>query len=115
MIPRLIIGLVLLIHGFVHLQVWIRGMPTAGRHNARHSWLLGDARAIFGALAIAAAVPLMASGAGYALDQSWWAYAAIAGGGISLLLMVLVFNRWLLLGIALSAAAIGLALRDLAG
>lgn len=114
MILRVAVSVLFVVHGFVHLRVWWWGMPQAGGFDARHSWLIGDARAISIGLAVTAGLTLMAAGAGYFLDQDWWAYAALTGGTVSILLMVLVFNPWLLLGIALSAAAIGLGARDLA-
>jgi hypothetical protein len=65
-------------------------------------------------LAVVSSALLGVAGAGIMARQDWGAYLALAGGVASTLLLLLVFNRWLLLGLALNAIVIALALRAIA-
>ena len=106
-------GVLLLVHGFVHLRVWVWGGTGDGSPDPRHSWLIGDARVVASALAVLAAALLAIAGVGALADQDWAALVAIAGGVVSVALLVLVFNRWLLLGLAFDLAVIAIAARAL--
>lgn len=46
---------------------------------------------------------LVLAGIGFLAHQSWWGVFGIAAGAVALVLMVRVFNLWLLAGIAISA------------
>ena len=108
---RVVVGTLLAIQGFVHLRLWT---VAGGRGpDPRHSWLLGNLGRVASTVGVAVGIALLASGAGYALEQDWWAPLAIVAGVASIALMVLVFNRWLLLGIALSAAVVAFGLAGL--
>jgi hypothetical protein len=105
-----VVGLILLMHAFVHMRVWIWGMPGAGAHDAHRSWLLPNARAASRILAVLAAAMLAAAGAGALAGQSWWPLAALAACLVSTALIALVFNRWLTLGLAVNAVVAALAI-----
>lgn len=56
MVLRLLVGVLMLIHGFVHLRLWLWGIgETLDPH---HSWLTSDARSVSIALAVLAGVTL---------------------------------------------------------
>ena len=108
---RLLVGVLLLMHGFVHLRLWLWGIgKTLDPH---HSWLISDARSVSIALAVLAGVMLGAAGFMALARQDWWPSVAIAGSLVSAALIVLVFNRWLSLGLAIDALVIALAARDI--
>jgi hypothetical protein len=45
-------------------------------------------------------------GIGLFAHQDWWQAAAIAGAALSLLLLVLFFNPWITVGVAINVAVI---------
>lgn len=110
MLLRIAVAVLLFVHGFVHLRVWWWGFPQSP-FDPRRSWLIGETRAVSVALAVLAGALLMLAGAGYLTQQDWAAYTAIGGSLLSLVLIVLVFNPWLLLGLAIDVAVIALAVR----
>ena len=56
--------------------------------------------------AIAAALGFVLAGIGVVGHQTWWAGFGIGAGALALLLMVVYFNPWLFVGIAISAAIV---------
>jgi hypothetical protein len=108
-------GLLLLVHALVHLRVWVWGGIGEAAADAHHSWLLGDARGVASVLAVVAAALFAVAGVGTLLEQDWAPLVAIGGGVTSIVLVALVFNRWLLVGLALDIAVIALAVRALSG
>ncbi|WP_411575258.1 hypothetical protein [Streptomyces fradiae] len=109
---RLLAVILLLTHGWVNIQVWA-ARPRPGSEppfDPGHSWALAAAGAperparsaaralavLTGALAVVAGVALIA-GAG------WWAPVAAVSAVCGLVLKLLWFNPWLLLGVALDA------------
>lgn len=113
MLLRVVIGGLLMVHGFAHLRVWAGTALARAEHAPHRSWLVGDARPASTALAVLAGGLLIGAGAGYPLEQVWWAYAALSGSAVSIALMALVFNRWFVLGLAIDALVVALALRDI--
>lgn len=113
---RLVIGGFLIVHGLIHAAIWlpqafqVRATATADApFDPGHSWLISRgsvdvARWSSLTLAILAVVFLVAAGVGLWLGLSWWSPAAIIGSLISLLLFVLFFDPWLVLGIAIDLA-----------
>ncbi len=108
---RIVVGVALLAHGFVHFRAW--WMPMPGSSNLRRSWLIGEATGVSVGLATVAAIAFAAAGGGLIADQGWWPQVALAATGLSMVLIVLVFNRWLLLATALNALVAWYALRAL--
>lgn len=110
MLLRIAVAVLLFVHGFVHLRVWWWGFPQSP-FDPRRSWLIGEARAVSVALAVLAGALLIVAAIGYATGQDWSAYAAIGGSLVSIVLIILVFNPWLLLGVAIDVAIVALAVR----
>jgi hypothetical protein len=54
-------------------------------------------------IALVAAAGFVLTAVGFITQQAWWAFSGVAAGAVALLLMTLVFNPWLLAGIAISA------------
>lgn len=104
-------GLFLIAHGLVHVGVWSPKRQPDVPFDAVHSWLLGDRPAAFWRLAIAACVLFVAAGILVLADADLGAAIAVAGAAISLLLVVLTFNRWFFAAIAINVGilVIGLA------
>ncbi len=112
MLLRLAVGSLLFVHGFVHVRLWLWGV---GSGPPNRSWLFGEVRAASVALAILAGTALTAAGLGAVAGQNWWPNVALAGSLVSVVLIVLVVNRWLSIGLAIDAILIGLALRSSGG
>lgn len=106
-------GLFLMAHGLVHAGIWCTPFdPAKAPFDPRHSWLAerlglaGPARGLSVALALAAAVLFLASGAAVLAGTAWAGAAAVTAAAVSLLLTALVFNRWLSLNVLINAAII---------
>jgi hypothetical protein len=96
-------------HGFVHVAVWAMPKPAEDAKapfDPGYSWLLGSARPIAVVLAVVAG-SLFLVGAGGAFAQSdWWRAVVVIASIVSIGLMTLYFNPWLIAGWALSAGLI---------
>ena len=103
-----IFGGFLIAHGLIHPAVWSTPKPTDDKapFNPSHSWLLGNVRGLASALAITVAVLYVIAGIGVFVEASWWQALTVATSVVSLALMLLTFNPWLLAGIAIDAALI---------
>jgi hypothetical protein len=112
---RWLFGGFLVAHGLIHIAIWTLPKPTDQKapFDPNRSWLLGDVRGLSKALAITVAALYVVAGVGVFLETSWWQALTVAISAISLALMVLTFNPWLLAGIAIDATLIvGIAFFD---
>jgi len=100
----IVAGLFLIAHGLVHLAVWLPEPKDDAPFDSRHSWLIGDARRVGGALAVAACALLAVAGILVLSGASAGAGLAVVGAGISLALVVLTFHPWLLGAVAIDVA-----------
>jgi hypothetical protein len=103
-------GLFLIAHGLVHAAVWLAPPAPDAPFNPRHSWLIGDATAAARALAVTAGVLLALAGTLLVFDAGSPGAFAVAGAGVSLVLVVLTFNRWFVFAVAINIAIIVVAL-----
>jgi hypothetical protein len=104
-------GLFLIAHGLVHLGVWLAPVKDDAPFDPRQSWILGEAGAVSRILAIVAAALLITAGVLVLGDGG--AALAVAGAAVSLLLIVITFNRWLLGAVAINIAIVILAAGEL--
>lgn len=88
----------LIAHGLVHLAVWAMPKPKDQRapFDPATSWLFGEQRTLALTMALTATAVLVAAGLGLWVYADWWRPVAVTGLAISLVLMVLYFNPWLL-------------------
>jgi hypothetical protein len=96
-------------HGLVHIAVWVMPKPVDGKEppfDVAHSWLLGDARTLAISLATVAAALFVLAAVGVFGHADWWQTVAVVAGGVSIGLMTLFFNPWLVAGWGLSAGLI---------
>lgn len=106
---RLIFLALLVAHGLVHIGVWAMPMPADGkepRFDTAHSWLLGDARKLAISLAVVSAALFAIAALGLFGHADWWRAMAVVASGVSLGLMTLFFNPWLLAGWGLNVGLI---------
>jgi hypothetical protein len=106
---RFVLLAFLVAHGLVHIGVWAMPKPADGQRppfDPAHSWLLGDARTLAISLAVASAALFAIAALGLSGHADWWRAMAVVASGVSLGLMTLFFNPWLLAGWGLSAALI---------
>lgn len=101
---RLVMGGFVLAHGVVTAAIWVAPKAPDTPFEPAHSWLLGDSRRLSALLAAAAGVGLVLTGVGVLADQGWWAGLGAASATLAIVLMLLYFNHWLVLGIAISAS-----------
>lgn len=93
---RILLGLFFLAHGFVHAR-W------------RTSWLLSYAgestlRGLSSILLVLVAVGFFATGVAVFVQQGWWRTLAVVSSIVSLLVLGLLWNRGLVVGIAVDVA-----------
>ena len=112
-------GLFLLAHGLVHVGIWCAPYdPAKAPYDPRHSWLTArpglavSARRFSVMLAMAAAVLFLISGVAVIAGAAWAGAVAISGAVVSLLLTILVFNRWLSFNLLINIAIIGVVLAN---
>ena len=107
-------GLFLVAHGLIHAGIWCTPLdPAKAPFDPRHSWLAarlglaGPARRFSVMLALAATVLFVISGLALISNAPWAGAVAITAAGVSLLLTVLVFHRWLSFSLFINIAIIG--------
>jgi hypothetical protein len=89
------IGLLLIIHGFAHWKV----NTLWGTRPDAQSWLLGRSGASVGtALWVTALVSLLVAGFAAAFQLGWWRPLTVVATIVSLVVLVLFWNRRLLIG-----------------
>ncbi|HSD48817.1 MAG TPA: hypothetical protein VLE71_03200 [Actinomycetota bacterium] len=107
---RVIVGLFLVAHGLVHLLYMVprREDDPSYPFVPEDRWFaralgLGPsaAKAVAGTLAAACAIAFVISAVALLASADLWEPAAVVGAAISLVLMLLFFHRWLLIGIAI--------------
>lgn len=118
---RLFIGILIILHGLVHPIMAVVPQPTEEQSDDNppviggfwtQSWLLGDDSTVKGAIytlaALTAAVFLVA-GIGFMGSQTWAKPALLAGTGLSLLLLIVFWDIYLVVGIVIDALMISAA------
>jgi len=100
--PR-IIGLLIIAHAVITGVVWTAPLLPDAPFNPGHSWLLGDSRPIAAATSLILALALAATGIGLLLNQPWWAPLGLATGAAAATSILVYFNLWLSLAIAINA------------
>jgi hypothetical protein len=103
---RWVAGAFIVAHGLVTAGIWSVPAKDDAPFQATHSWLLGDVKWLATAVAIAAALGFVLAGVGFVGHQTWWAGFGIAAGALAVLLMVVYFSPWLIVGIAISVAIV---------
>ena len=99
-------GIFLIAHGLVHLAVWLPRPAADAPFDPGRSWLIGEAGSLTRPLALVACGILVLSG--LLLLPGTWAGAALAvtGASVSLALVLLTFNRWLTVAVAIDVAIV---------
>lgn len=115
---EILAGLFLIVHGLVHLAVWLPDYNSdTSPFDARRSWALaaiglGSARrAMAVGVAVACAVSFAVAGAGVLAGAGWAAGLAMATASLSLLLSGIWFHPWLLFNMGINVAIIAVASR----
>ena len=118
----LVVGF-LLAHGLVHLAVWLphpepepaKPPPFVPDHSALLTAVRVPAptrRRVSEVLAVATAAVMVVAALGVALGQEWAIGAAVLGATLGLVLKLVFFDPWLLVGITLDLLVLSLALAD---
>lgn len=102
-------GLFLIAHGLVHVAVWVAEPKDDAPFDPRRSWLIGDARRPARRGAIGACVLLVVAGA-LTLAGAAVPAVTVAGATVSLVLVLVTFNRWLLAAVAINVAIVAVTL-----
>jgi hypothetical protein len=97
-------GLFLVVHGLIHVAIWVPRLPKDAPFDAHHSPMFGDVRGAAAALAVLAAGGFVVSGISYLAGQDWWAPAALGAAAVSIVLLILTFTPWWLLALVIDAA-----------
>lgn len=102
-------GIFLVLHGLLHLAVWLPPPAADAPFDPRRSWLLGDATQIARPLAILASALFVTAGF-LLLGDSNADTIVILASIVSALLVVLTFNRWLVGALLIDCAIVVIAL-----
>jgi hypothetical protein len=105
-VVRVILGALIICHGLITVLIWGAPPSEGAPFNPSHSWALGDRRAAAVVLAAAAGIGFVLVGVGVLGRAGWWPGWAIAAGALAVILMILYFNAWLVVGLAISAAVL---------
>lgn len=118
----LVVAAFLLVHGLIHLAVWLPQPNTAATSgqagppfDPHHSWLLStkspdiSGRGPAVACAVLYAISALAVAMQIEASATVW---VIAAAGLGLILKIVYFNPWLLFGIALDAGILVVALSE---
>jgi hypothetical protein len=86
----------LIAHGVVHVAIWVspRSQNRKAPFDPAHSWLVGVQRPLSIVLALVTAALLIGAGVGLWAHAEWWRPVAAISLAMSLVLMILYFNRW---------------------
>ena len=98
----------LIAHGLIHSAIWTvpKQKDQKAPFDPGHSWLLGDRRSVALIVALVAGVLFVSAGVGLWAHADWWRPVAVAGAGVSLVLIALYFSAWLILAVALDVGLI---------
>ncbi|HEY6738154.1 MAG TPA: hypothetical protein VI076_04840 [Actinopolymorphaceae bacterium] len=109
---RVLLGLFLIVHGWIHYGVWLSRQESMAFDPGR-SWLLSRRGVSDGvqrnlAIAVAMLVGVVFAIAGIALLAGWgfWRPTTIIGAVVSLALVVTYFSPWLSLALVIDVAMI---------
>jgi hypothetical protein len=103
---RWVVGLFLIVHGLIHVVIWTMPRAPGAPMDVDHSPLFGDVRVAATVLAVTTGAGFMASGAAHVFQQDWWAVVAFASALASVLLLLLTFTPWWLLGLAIDVVIV---------
>lgn len=96
----------LIVHGLVHLTVWLAPASPDAPFRVDHSWLLGSGETphrVSVALAVSAAAVFVAAGIALLFGAAVWLPLAVTASAIGLAVALLYFNPWLLIDIGINA------------
>ena len=113
---RTAIGIFIILHGLVHPIMAVVPQPMEEQTASAPpvfggfwttSWLLGDGptvKTLIYVLSALVALVLIAAGIGFIGSQPWTEIAWLAGTVLSLLLIIVFWNNWLVVGVAIDLA-----------
>lgn len=101
-----IFGALIVAHGLITTAIWALPAGKDAPFDASHSWLLGDLRAVSVVCGIFVGLAFVTTGVGLLGHFGWWPGAAVVAGLTGAALMVLWFNAWLTLGLAINIAVL---------
>lgn len=101
--PRFI-GWLIIAHAVITGAVWMVPLLPDAPFNPSQSWILGDSRSVAGPTSLILALALAATGIGLLLNQTWWAPLGLVAGAVAAVFVLVYFNPWLSVAIAINAA-----------
>ena len=112
---RWLAGLFLIAHGLLHFAIWGPPKPKDVPFDAHHSFMFGNVRAVATILAVLAGVAFAVAGVAYLSGQDWWAPLALVASGVSILLMLVTFTPWWIIGLIINVVIAVVAWRTTRG
>jgi len=97
------VGGLIIAHALITGVVWTAPLLPDAPFNPGHSWLLGDSRPFAAPASVALALALAGTGIGLLLNQPWWAPLGLAAGAVAAVFILIYFNPWFSLAIAINA------------
>ena len=104
-----VIAALLIAHALIHVAIYAPPTAADAPFDPGHSWLVAGprrARPLLLTLAYFAATAFAVAGVALVSHVEWWRLPAVIGAGSSLALLVLFFNPWLTVGVAINVAVI---------
>jgi len=95
-------GWLILVHAVITAAVWTAPLLPDAPFNPGHSWLLGDSRTISAPTGLLLGLGLAATGIGLLSGQPWCAPVGLATGAAAAIFVLIYFNPWLCLAVAIN-------------
>lgn len=109
-----ILGLFVVAHGLVTAAIWAIPAGENVPFDASHSWLLGDVREISAVFGVIVGAAFIATGVSVLGHFDWWSHSAVVTGAAGAVLIIVWFDPWLSMGLAISLAVLLTGLRSVA-
>ncbi len=99
-----VFGIAVIAHGIITGIIWGVPLPADAPFDAANSWLLGASRPVAATVGLIVAAAFIAAGIATLSGASWWPWLAVIAGALGAVFMVVYFDKWLIAGVAISAA-----------
>jgi hypothetical protein len=109
-VVELVLGSFVVAHGLVTAGIWLAPGNDDAPFDPAHSWLLGEARRAAIVIGFLVGAGLVVAGLAMLTRSDWWPTAAMLAGAGGTVQILVWFNRWLVLGLAINLAVLAVGL-----
>lgn len=99
-----VFGIAVIAHGIITGVIWGVPLPADAPFDPANSWLFGPSRPVAATGGLILAAIFIVAGITTLSGASWWPWFAVITGTLGVVFMVIYFDKWLIAGVAISAA-----------